>query len=193
MKKPVLLVAVSAVVFSGLIPAHAMKGLLERKVWYRTGGTNGEAQYWALYFGDFDVTLMRKFPGEDSLPVKAGMNFSLLSSGYIEGSGYCEKGKISAEARLAVKVGTEVRGVEIDSVEAIYDFGRRIRLSDGTDGDLVLDIEGTPIVPRKLLLRKYKFTQVDGERSLKEDDKATDLRLEIFGFTKDAITKVTKP
>jgi hypothetical protein len=160
----------------------AMKGLLEKKIWYVNNNKTGEVTYWIVYLGEYSVNLQRKFPGEDTGSVTATVNFNLLSSGYIEGTGYSTKGKVSARADLAVRGPEGDKDVAFEDVSAITDFGRKIKLTNGTEGDFLLDIEGVMTPVKKTQLRTYKYKEVDGDRSLAENHDNTDLAVSILSF-----------
>lgn len=170
----------------------AMKGLLEKKIWYVNNNKIGETTYWVVYVGEYPVTVQRKFPGEDIAPIEATFNFNLLSSGYLEGTGYCAKGKVSARAELAIRGASGDSAVPFEEVECIYDFGRKIRLTNGAEGEFLLDIEGTMVPVKKTQLRTYKYTEVDGDRSLKEDHENTDLMVSTISFTKEGVGAAKK-
>jgi len=187
-----IFLSVMVLVVCASFQAQAMKGLLEKRAYYVTKAKSGELVFWVIFLGGYDCSLIRKYPGEDSLPIKATVNYSMLSSGYIEGNGYSNKGKIASTAKLAIKDASGMRDVPMDSVDAIYDYGRKIRLSDGTEGEVLLDIEGSMSPAKKALLRGYKFTERDGEKSLKEDPTLSDVPLYGFAFTKEAYERLKK-
>ncbi len=188
MKKLTVVLFGAIILAGGMVSTStAMRGLLEKKIWYIHQGTTGEATHWAIYFGDFDCSLIRKYPGEDSLPVDASLNISLLSNGYIEANGYSAKGKIEADVHLAIRRDNKLTQVDMGEVACIYDYGRKIRLKDGTEGEFVLDVETSPFEARKMMLRKYKFEEVWGEKVLKEDAENTDLILSAAAFTKEGL------
>jgi len=165
LKKAVLFAVLAAVV-----PSDSMQGLLERPVYYKKDGKMEKAMFWIVYLGDYDVKLKRKFFGEEEQMVDATAKLFLYSSGYIVGSGYCgAKGKkVDCTANLW---GMDTI-VYVDSLlDSMYSYGARVRLKDGRDTSIVLDIEGTRAPIKKLEMRRYNFTtDTYGEKTLKQEE-----------------------
>jgi hypothetical protein len=169
-----------------------VKGLLEKPLYYSSKGTLATAKYWVIYFGDYSGKIMRKFPGEELAPIDATVNFNFNSSGYIEGRGYSAKGKIECEAKFAIKTADREEIISLDTIDAIYDFGKKVLLKDGTDAELLMDLEGTKIPIKKLMLREYKFVDLYGEKILKEDTTKAEVYLSAFAFSKTALDHAQK-
>jgi hypothetical protein len=185
--------AVLFVVFLAVVPAFSMQGLLERPVYYKKDGKMEKALFWIVYLGDYDVKLKRKFFGEEEQMVDATAKLFLYSSGYIVGSGYCgSKGKkVDCTANLW---GMDTI-VYVDSLlDSIYNYGARVRLRDGRDTSIVLDIEGTRAPIKKMEMRRYNFTaDTYGEKTLKQEEGA-EVIVEALYFSRPAgyIEKATK-
>jgi hypothetical protein len=162
--------AVLFCVLLAVVPAFSMQGLLEKPVYYKKAGKMENAQFWIVYLGDYDVKLKRKFFGEEEQMVDATAKLFLYSSGYIVGSGYCGgKGKkVDCTANLW---GMDTI-ISVDSLlDSIYNYGARIRLRDGRDTSIVLDIEGTRAPIKKMEMRRYNFTTDNyGEKTLKQEE-----------------------
>jgi hypothetical protein len=160
------------------------RSLLERKMYYSSGGKAGECKFWAVYLGSHECTLRRKFPGEDTTAVDANMNFSILSSGYIEGNGFGDRGKIDCLAEFAIRTGETSRRLPIDSIAYIYGGGTRIKTVHGERGDFVIDVEGQLLVPTTFRLRNYKLTDYYGEEILKDTQ---EIPLDAVAFRKEGL------
>jgi hypothetical protein len=163
--------------------------MLERKVQYQNAATGkiGEAKYWFVYLGSRDCTLNRKYFCEEIQPVTGGMNFSLLSSGYIEGNGYSAKGKLESLPGMKIRNEQGERLITLDSIECIYEYGEKVLMTGGERGDFVIDIEGTPMTARKFELTEYKLVEVDGEKTLKPAGDA--VKLSAIAFVKGGLQR----
>lgn len=188
MKRVQVIIVITMVMVAGIFTkSAAMRGLLEKEVHYLSQGSIKDVSYWALYFGDYDCSLIRKYPGEDSLPVATTLNLSLLSNGYIEARGYSAKGKMDADVKLAIQKDDKVTTVSMGEIDCIYDYGTRIRLKNGTEGDFMVDIEQNPFPAKKLQLRRYYFEDVYGEKVLKEENPDKTLIVRAVAFTPEGV------
>lgn len=187
-----LLIIVSAAVICAAGQAGA-KSLLEKSIYFINPG-NGKidsCKYWKIYIGTFKaVTLVRKFPGEDSLPVNSDINLTVLSSGYIEGYGYTKKGRVDCMASFVVDTGTGAVKLPVDSIEYVAASGVKVKPRNMKLCDLALDVEGNKLPGiRKLLLTKYKLVMDADERNLKP---LGDLDITLFAFSKAAFAAAQK-
>jgi len=178
------LVAAATVTFS--------RSILERKVFYvnATTGKSGLAKFWVVYLGNHEVTLTRKYPGEEPQKVSGSMNFQFLSSGYVEGNGYSAKGKLECLPIMKMKNDKGIFQISIDSIDCIYDFGGKVRTVTGETGEFVIDCEGLMITPNKFLMREYKMTNYYGEEILKEG--SDEFRLSAIAFSKEGLARIPK-
>jgi hypothetical protein len=187
-----MLVIVSAVVISAAGLAGA-KSLLEKSIYFvnPTSGKTDSAKYWKIYIGTFQaVTLVRKFPGEDSLPVNSDLNLTVLSSGYIEGYGYTRKGRVDCMASFVVDTGAGAIKLPVDSIEYVVGLGAKAKARNIRLCDLALDVEGNKLPGiRKLLLTKYKLVLDADERNLKP---LGDVDITLFAFSKAALAAAVK-
>lgn len=156
------------------VSAGFARNILEKKMYY-LNNTNktSQARFWVVYLGNHDVKLTRNIPGEGNVTVDASVNLQLISSGYVEGNGYGSKGKVDCLPTMMINNGQEEKRIVLDSVDYIYDFGRKVRLLSGETGDLFLDVEGNKVIAKKFLLREYKLTEYYGEQILKEGSQET--------------------
>jgi hypothetical protein len=168
------------------------RSILNRKMFYLNSVTNkvAEAKYWFVYLGQLDCTLDRKYPGEDMQKVTGSMNLSLLSSGYIEGSGYSAKGKIDCMPGMKIKNDKGERFITIDSIDCIFEFGQKVRTISGDVGDFIIDVEGQPKTAIRFLLTEYRMVTTDGEGELKKI--ADDVPLSAIAFSKEGITRAVQ-
>ena len=186
------------VMFAGLFfiaaaSAGFSRSLLGRKIYYATYPANkiSEAKYWFVYLGQHECTLNRKYPGEEMVQVTGNMNLSLLSSGYIEGTGYSSRGKIDCAPTMKIKTDSGEYTIDLDSIDCIFDYGQKVRTVKGLVGELVIDIEGQPKTAKRFLLTEYKMTtSVDGERELKKT--GDDIPLSAIAFSKEGIARAIK-
>ena len=186
-----IFLSVMVLVVCASFQAQAMKGLLEKRAYYVTKAKSGELVFWVIFLGGYDCSLIRKYPGEDSLPIKATVNYSMLSSGYIEGNGYSAKGKIDCMPTMKLKNDKGERTIELDSIDCIFDFGQKVRTVKGEVGDFVIDLEGQPKIANRFVLTEYKtVTSSDGERELKKN--GDDIPLSAIAFTREGIARAIK-
>jgi hypothetical protein len=167
------------------------RNILEKKIQYiDSNGKIGQARFWVIFLGNYDVKLTRKFPGESEQQIDASVNYQILSSGYIEGNGYSAKGKIDAKPAMVISNASGERKIDMDSIDFIYDFGGKVALINGETGEFYMDIEGTKKMAKKFLMREYKLTNYYGEEILKEG--STEIPLSALVLTKDGAARAQK-
>jgi hypothetical protein len=159
--------------------------LLEKEMYFVVNGRIERADYWALHIGKFDCTLKRYFPGEGDVPVDASLNFNVLSSGYIEGSGYGTRGKAGAEAQFAIMDGDTLRILEFSEIEYVYDSGAMIKVKNRPACPLILHSETNKHTIRRMKIMIWTYDKKFNElKHLKDVDEVT-----AFAFTKDGVYK----
>lgn len=163
-----------------------------KSMFYLNSVTNktGEALYWRIYLGQPECSLDRKYPGEPMQKITSGIDLNLLSNGYISCAGYSEKGKIDCSPVMKIKVDTTLRELSIDSIDCIYDSGRKVRTTTGAVGDFIIDIEGNRVTPDQFTLTEYKMSGDTTQRELKRN--GNDIPLSALSFTKEALAWATK-
>jgi hypothetical protein len=185
-----LLVAAAMLVSAASAPA---KSLLEKPMYWINpdNGKIDSTKYWKLFIGKYDaVTLVRKFPGEDSLPINADINLTVLSSGYIEGSGFTAKGRVDCTATFVIDTGSGTVKLPVDSIEYVFAGGAKVKPRGGKVCDIALDIEGNKAPGiKKILLTKYKLVVDVDERNLKPQG---DMNITLFAFSKSALAAAQK-
>ncbi len=167
------------------VPVFALRGLLEKPLFFVNANGKIEKQgYWMINLGKYDVTLNRKFAGEEMKAIETSIDLFMTSSGYIQASGYSEKGKIECSALMMVKTPSGDRKIEVGEIDCLTDNGTKVKLTDSTTGDLVLDIEKNQMLIKKMQVRVYKF-QADeyGENVLKEQTSNTDIPITAWAFS----------
>jgi hypothetical protein len=187
MKKAVL-IALFLTISAGGVSA---KSLLEKTVYFINPTTNkiDSSKYWKIFLGSYPATLQRKFPGEDSARITLDLNFTLLSSGYVEGNGYTKKGRVDCEASLVVDSVTFQKAT-FDSIEYVYNGGSNIKLKGKPAMNLLLDVEGYKVALNKgLALTKYRLVVVEEDRNLKP---AGDVTITFFAFSKPGLLAAQK-
>ena len=184
----------SIAVFSFLLLAVSIsygRNILEKKMFYLSNtGKTGMAKYWVVYLGNFDCKLNRKFPGESEQKIDASMNLQFLSSGYVEGNGYSAKGKVDCLPTMWINNDNGERMISSDSIDFIYDYGRRVQMINGENGTLVINIEGEKKDSKRFLMREYKMTILYGEEILKEGSEET--QLAAFAYSKEGLARAQR-
>jgi len=181
-------VVLAAVFMAVMVSVPFARSILEKKVSYiSASGATGQARFWTIFLGNFDCTMMRKNPGEAEKQIQASVNLQLLSSGYIEGNGYGVTGKVESLPTMEIRGSDGERKISIDSIEYIYDYGRKVHLVSGEDGEFVINVESDKKVAKKFLMREFKLTNYFGEEILKEGSEEIPLAAVIF--SKDALAR----
>lgn len=147
--------------------------LMKRSIFYvKTDGTVHKADYWSIPMGKFDFTVKRDFPGEGELAVEGAANLLFISSGYIEGNGYGERGKLSVRAVFDVMDGDTLRPIALGEIDYIYMGGKKVKLKEAAqEENLYISVE-TPsnkFQPKKLSINIYWLDPEWGELQHKED------------------------
>ncbi len=159
---------------------YSSRSLLEKKLYYVKDGKIGTASFWALYLGNHEAKISKYFPGKGDVKLNAQVNFSLLSSAYIEGKGYSSKGKVDVAADFAVPGSDSTRGIILDNIDYVYLHGRKVKPVEGEATNLILRAEGTNnLVVKRLLLREFRYDKTYNELKFAED-----IPIEAFSFTK---------
>lgn len=167
------------------------RSILEKKMYYITNtGKTGMARFWTVFLGNHDCKIQRKAPGQAEKEIVASMNLQLLSSGYIEGNGYGESGKVQSLPLMEIRTPEGERKINIDSILCIYDYGTKVILNSGTTGDFIINVEGDRKMARKFLMREFKLTNYFGEEILKEGSEET--LLSAIAFSKEGLAKAQK-
>jgi hypothetical protein len=166
--------------------------MIAKSMFYLNGATNktGEASYWKIYLGQPECSLDRKYPGEPMKKITVGINLNFLSTGYISGGGFSDKGKIDCSPVMKIKVDTVLRELSIDSINCIYDFGRKVRTTAGVIGDFIIDIEGNRITADQFTLTEYKTPSDTTDKELSRN--GDDIPLSACAFTKEGIAWAIK-
>jgi hypothetical protein len=174
-----------------VVSAGFARNILEKKTFY-LNNTNktGQARFWVVFLGTHDLKITRAIPGEGDVSVQANVNLQLLSSGYVEGNGYGAKGKIECLPTMLLSSGQEEKRIVLDSIDYLYDFGRKVRMLSGDTGELIIDVEGNKVVAKKFLMREYKLTEYFGEQILKEGSQ--EIPLMGLSLTQDGIVRAQK-
>lgn len=164
----------------------ASRTLLEKQLYYVANGKIGVCKYFSLYLGGHDLMLRRKFPGEDTISLEAIMNFVLISSGYISGSGYSERGKVDCMTGFFFATEDTSYSLHLDSIDYAYENLNMVKTTTGTTGYLRIDAEGKLVRPKKLLLTAFKMVDHYGDKVLRKDK---DIQISAISFSKTGIRK----
>ncbi len=185
-----LLLAASVLFFAS---AAGAKSLLEKSIYWvnpQTGKMDS-TKYWKIYIGKYPaITLVRKFPGEDSLPVNSDINLTVMSSGYIEGYGYTRKGRVDCMAVFVVDTGTGAIKLPVDSIEYMFAGGAKVKPRGIKVCDAAIDVEGNKVSGvKEMQLTKYKLVIDVDERNLKP---MGDFDIDFFSFSKTGLAAAQK-
>jgi hypothetical protein len=187
-----LLVVAMAAIFC-MCGAASAKSLLEKSIYFinPANGKTDSSKYWKIYIGSFpSITLVRKFPGEDSLPVNSDLNLTVLSSGYVEGYGYTKKGRVDCLASFVIDTGAGAIKLPVDSIEFVFAGGEKVKPKNMKVCDLAIDVEGNKVPGiQKLMLTKYKLVIDVDERNLKP---LGDVNITLFAFSKSTLAAAQK-
>jgi hypothetical protein len=172
-------------------PFAGDRGILEKKVQYITNtGATGQDRFWSVFLGNHDCNLVRKAPGQAEQKIQASVNLQLLSSGYVEGNGYGVTGKVTSLPTMEIQNNNGSRKISIDSIDFIYDYGRKVALISGETGDFIINVESDKKVAKKFLMREFKLTTYFGEEILKEG--SDEILLSAIIFSKDGLARAKK-
>ncbi len=167
MKKAIVLITLLFAFTSLVADEYDQRHLMKRNIFYVTGdGTVGTAEYWSVTLGQFDFNVSREFPGEGTLPVSGSANLNFLSSGYIEGAGYGERGAIKVNADFSVASADSLVEVELDQIDFVFYGGTRVMLKEGSAAEeLFLEIESpeNKVQARGTSIMIYKYSEEWGE------------------------------
>jgi hypothetical protein len=183
-------IAITACAVSAQYGQYSSRSLLHKKIFFLDeNGKSDTCGYWALFLGTFPLQYAKTYPGEGEIKLKAEINYSFLSSMYIEGKGYSNRGKVEAAAEFAVAgtdavAGGSVVTIEPGAIDFVCNGGQKIKTHDGVVTDLILFGEKTPLTINRLILRKFYYNTEYSE--LKYQDDAI---VEAFSFTKEGLQR----
>ena len=168
---------------------YQTRSLLEKKIFYVYNNKIVSAKYWSIPLGLYPVKLTKRFPGEGMVAFEAEINFALLSSGYIEGTGYGERGKATASANFAVSEGDTLRLVEFSEIDYVYLDGKKIKLKKSSISEqLFIKCEKNELNVKKMGIMLWNFNE-----QFKELKHSKDVdRVVAFAFTKEAALRALK-
>jgi len=152
-------------VFSAVYSQDDLKqrSMMKKTIFYVTpDGKTASADYWQLSLGNFAVKVQRRYPGEGIVPIEGNVNAAFMSGGYIEGNGFGDRGKISANADFAVKRGGKFETIRADSIDFIFYGGTKVKLKNSSQiEDLFVHIEDpyNTYPPKKFVLGIYNHNK----------------------------------
>lgn len=172
-----------------LVAQYQSRSLLAKDLYYIENGKVETCKYWSLPLGRFQVKITQYFPGEGNVSFNAEMNYALLSSGYIEGSGYGDRGKAAANGMYAVQSGDTLRPIEFSEIDYVYMNGSKVKLSSLQEPvPLFIKSEGNKLQSRSISLMVWRMDEVYKE--LKHDKDIE--RIIGFAFTRENALKALK-
>lgn len=195
-KKVVISLSLVLFLLSGYASAQLWKfqsrSLLPRDIYIITKDNSIEtAKYWSLHLGNIECTLQEKFPGEGMVEFPASINMALLSSFYIEGSGYSEKkGKTKTDGLFVVMEGDSLKKLDLEEIDYVYLWGEKVKLKDeDKERDLFLVPEGM-ISKHNVKKMRANFYKKKQEESL--EPAADHQHVKGFSFTKEGALRALK-
>lgn len=138
-------------VVSSVVVAQSARTFLERRMWYvDADGRIADILHWRIVLGNHEVTLRRRIVGHGEIPVESNMMFQMISSGYIEGVGHSQHGRVGAQPAMMLReAGGQGERVLLDSIAYIYDYGTKVVMRNGRRGDFYMHLEGRDLdIPR---------------------------------------------
>lgn len=169
----------------------AMRSMLKRTVFFvTTDGKIQSADYWAMPMGRFDFTVKRQYPGEGEVTVNGSTNLSLISSGYIEGKGYGDRGKITVDADFMVKRSDTLTRIKLADIDFVYMGGTEIKLKNHDKEELFIMIENpeNTTQAKRLGIALYTYIKDYGEIEHARDIE----RIIGFSFTREGASRAWK-
>jgi len=167
---------------------YASRGLLEKKLYYvDEEGKTGMCSFWSMHLGKHSCNLVKEFPGEGKVTLAAEVNFNFLSSLYIEGKGYSNRGKVDAEAKFAVADGDSLKTIEPEQIEFVTDYGAQVKYSGGELTGLILLSQDNRLSINRLLVRSFYM-----DKETKELKADKDIAIKAFAFSKEDLAKAIK-
>ncbi|MDR2579016.1 MAG: hypothetical protein LBC70_09480 [Chitinispirillales bacterium] len=191
-----VLAALLLALAAGTVSAQGQRTIMERNIWYVDG--NGQIHntlYWRIFLGDYrDVQLIRNIPGEGQVTISAGMNFQLLSSGYIEGNGASARGVMHAlpGMRMRLSNGT-VEEIRVDHIDYIYDYGTKVATTDGRKGDFLMLVDGNLLEIRRFQITEFRMsTGQFGEPELRPVSNIQLMPIVALAFSREGADRAAK-
>ena len=175
----------AAVILSVTLVNGGARALLEKPIPFTSNDKTGSCKYWTVYIGNFPCMMKRAFPGHDEETLKVDMNVTIVSSGYAEAVGVCNRGKVDAKGKMYLLNDSGRAEVRVDDIDKIYEDGKRVTSKQGKTGDLMVDVEGNELTPKVLTLRKYNVIIDMGDTTLKLDN---DIPINSFSVGKSPTT-----
>ena len=180
------LIAVSAAISTvSAQNQYQSRSLLQKKIWFAVDGKADTASYWSFHLGNFPCHVLKPFPGEGDVGIDADMNFSLLSSMYIDVQGYGSRGKIAERGSFAIGDSAFLSVIDLDSIDYIYAGGTRVKMKDGIDAALLIKVQENRLNPWFDVLGIWKYN-----KEFMELKKANDIQnISVLSFSKDGIAR----
>ena len=136
------------------------RALLKKKIWFIADNKIDTTTYWSMHVGQYEMTIIKPFPGEGDVPIHGNFNFTFLSSMYIEGQGYTDRGKASEKGEYAIDNGGNMQVFELDSIDYVYGWGSKVKLLNGKDTDLLLKVQDNRLSPLGLMMGVWRYDKV---------------------------------
>lgn len=183
-----LLIAVICFTSLAQYGQYSARSLLKKKIFYVANGKIGSCEYWSLPLGKFDCTLNKYFPGEGEIDIQATLNFAVLSSNYIEGWGYGERGKVGSEAHFAIADGDSVKVIGLDDIDYIFNNGKMVKLKNQEATPLILSCYVNKLNVRRMQIMIWRYDKKFHElKHFKDINNVT-----AFSFTKQGALRALK-
>ena len=167
---------------------YTSRGLLEKKIYYiDENGKTGTCGFWSMNLGKHSHKLKKAYPGEGEVSVDAEMNYNFLSSLYIEGKGYSDRGIMKSDATFAVPDGEGIKEAEPEKIIYVYDYGAKANISEVGKTDFILLVQDNQLTIKRMLLRIFNYN-----KQYKELKFSKDVAIKAFAFSKAGLQEAIR-
>ena len=158
--------------------------LLEKKIFFMNPATKGidSCSYWKIYLGTYSLSIKDNEYDTAAIPYEANVNLTLFSSGYIDGAGYGQNGKITCLGKFATDSAGTVINLNFDSIDYIYKNGLSVRYHQLPPANVFVAIgQNRLVLKKKMTLTKYKSS---GEDEIRNLTSTGEVPVTFFAFSK---------
>jgi hypothetical protein len=166
--------------------------LLEKKIFFMNPETKkiDSCSYWKIYLGTYSLSIKDNEFDTAAIPYLANVNLTLFSSGYIDGAGYGQNGKITCLGKFATDSSGTVTNLNFDSIDYINKSGSSVRYHKLPPANVFVAIgENRLVLKKKMTLTKYISS---GEDEISSLTSTGEVPVTFFAFSKAAYSEAVK-